>query len=514
MLPLFLPSVQGRLERSFEDASSNTWSMTKLITTETSRERWISVSKYELVIIGQGSAAFAAAIKANELGTKTASIGANVTKGTVLGGTCVNVGCVPSKNLITVGNIFYQHSADYFKAIRHGKSKLDFRKVMAEKDALVKKFRKQKYEDVISGLDHIEYIPGMGRFVSSKEVRVKGRIIRGDKFVIATGARAKIISVKGVEKVDYLTNEEALSLSELPDSMIVIGGRALGLEFAQMYAHFGTTVTVLQRSGGILPEEEPEISDALKHYLEEEGIAIHTGVSVKEASQSGRMKTVQALVDGERKEFRAEQLLFATGRTPNTEYLDPLKAGVDLDSNGFVKVNDEMQTSAPHVWAAGDVVGEPMLETLAAKEGAAAVHNAFNSGKKRKIDFAEVPRAVFTYPEVGSVGLTEAEANKRGIRCSCGVLPFEMVPKAHIIGDSRGVIKLVVDERNKQILGVHILASNAADIIHEGVLAVKFKLTIDDIIDTVHVFPTLSEGMKLAAQSFYTDVSIMSCCTE
>jgi mercuric reductase len=471
------------------------------------------MSSYELVIVGQGSAAFSAAIKANELGVRTANIGANATKGTLIGGTCVNVGCVPSKNMITVGNIFYQHSPDYFRAIRYGGSKLDFRKVMAEKDALVKKFRKEKYADVMKGLDNVEYVPKLGRFIANNEVKVDGRVIRGKKFVIATGVRARVPQVKGIEEVGYLTNEEALSLKDLPDSMIVIGGRALGLEFAQMYAHFGTKITVLQRHERILPEEEPEISLALKRYLEQEDIAIHTGVSLSEVSQRGKNKLVRARVNNEKKEFRAEQLLFATGRTPNTDYLDPERAGVELDRNGFVKVNDLMQTSAPHIWAAGDVIGEPMLETLAAKEGATAVKNAFTGAKKR-IDFTEVPRAVFTYPELASVGLTEAQVNGQGIRCSCGILPLEMVPKAHIIGDTRGLVKIVADMKTKRIVGVHVLASNAADIIHEGVLAVKFKLTVDDIIDTVHVFPTLSESLKLAAQSFYRDVRMMSCCTE
>ncbi len=468
---------------------------------------------YDLVIIGQGSAAFAAAIKANELGIKTANIGANVTKGTLIGGTCVNVGCVPSKNLITVGNIFYQHSADYFRAIRYGRSRLDFRKVMAEKDALVRKFRKEKYADVMKGLDNVEYIPKLAQFISSSEVKVDGGVISGKKLVIATGARASVPQVKGIEQVSYLTNEEALSLKELPDSMIIIGGRALGLEFAQMYAHFGTKVTILQRNERILPDEEPEISQALKLYLEQEGVAIHTGVTLKEVSEKSRKKIVRAHVNNEEKEFNADQLLFATGRTPNTEYLNPEKASVELDGNGFVKVNGQMQTSAPHIWAAGDVIGEPMLETIAAKEGATAASNAL-AGTKKSIDFREVPRAVFTYPEVASVGLTDAQANGQGIRCNCGILPLELVPKAHIIGDTRGLVKIVANMKTKQIVGVHILASNAADMIHEGVLAVKFKLTIDDIIDTVHVFPTLSESLKLAAQSFYRDVRMMSCCTE
>jgi len=468
---------------------------------------------YDFVILGHGSAAFAAAIKADELGVKTALVGGNRTRGALLGGTCVNVGCVPSKNLLTVGVSYHDSFRGPFTAIRYGKTKLDFENAIAEKDALVRKFRKEKYSDVLHGLERVDYIPGKATFTSGNEVKVGSKSIRGRKFLIATGARATAPHVKGIETVDYITNEEALSLRKLPDSMIVVGGRALGLEFAQMYAHFGTEVTVLQRSERILPEHEPEISTLLSQSLEEEGIRIHTGVRFEEFLQRGEVKTVRAIVGDTRREFNAEELLLATGRTPNTDRLDVSNAGVELDNRGFVKVNDRMQTSAPNVWGAGDVIGEPMLETIAAKEGAVAVNNAFTENKKR-INFNEVPKAVFTYPEVASVGLTEAQANGKGIKCSCGVLPLDLVPKARIIGDTRGVVKLVADSGTKQIVGVHIMAPHAADLIQEGVLAVKYKLTIDDIIDTVHVFPTLSEGIKLAAQSYYRDIGSLSCCVE
>jgi len=471
------------------------------------------LKSYDLVILGQGSAAFAAAIKADELGIRTAMVGEKSTKGTAIGGTCVNVGCVPSKNLITVGSAFYEPPLASFKAIEYGRTKLDFRKAIAEKDALVRRMRKEKYADVLGRLQNVEYIPGRGRFVSRNEVKVGERAVEGKKFLIAVGARAKALPLKGIEEVSYLTNEEALSLKELPDSLVVVGGRALGLEFAQMYSHFGTKVTVLQRSDRILPEGEPEISSALRGYLQDEGIDIETGVELRSVSQHGETKIVRGAVNGTEREFRADELLLAVGRAPNTDHLEAQNAGITLDGQGFIKVNGEMQTSSPNVWAAGDVVGEPMLETVAAKEGAVAVNNAFGDIKKR-IDFAEVPRAVFTYPEVASIGLTEAETIGGGIKCVCGILPLDLVPKSRIVGDTRGLVKLVADKETKRVVGLHILAPHAADLIHEGVLAVKFKLTIDDIIDTVHVFPTLSEGIKLAAQSFYKDVGSLSCCTE
>ncbi len=202
-------------------------------------------TRYDLIILGQGSAAFAAAIKANELGIKTAMVGDNATSGTLIGGTCVNVGCVPSKRLITVGTTFHVATHNSFEGIDYAKGKLNFRKIIRQKDELVGKFRDEKYTNVLKNLRNVTYYKGLGKFLSPNEVKVGDKTLQGQKFVIATGAKANVLSVKGLEKVDYLTNEEALSLKELPESMCVIGGRTLGLEFAQMYAQLGTKVTVL-----------------------------------------------------------------------------------------------------------------------------------------------------------------------------------------------------------------------------------------------------------------------------
>ena len=470
------------------------------------------MTKYDLVILGHGSAAFAAAIKANDLGIKTAMVGTNLTKGTLVGGTCVNVGCIPSKRLITVGTVFHNAKHNSFLGIKYSQGKLDFRKVVRQKDELVRKFRRDKYLRVLDHLKHVTYYEGNGRFGSKNNVVVDHRTLEARKFIVATGARANIPPVKGIDKVHYLTNEDALSLRELPQTLCVIGGRALGLEFAQMYAQFGTRVTVLQRSKRILPEDEPVVSKALAGYMNAMGIRIKTGITVREIENKGNNKVVKCTSKGGNFRVEAEHVLFATGRRPNTEDLQLSAAGVKTDEKGFVKVNNQMQTSAPNIWAGGDVTGEPMLETIAAKEGLVAVENAFSNGPKKKIHFDEIPSAVFTYPEVARVGLTESQVKARGMNCNCVTLPFDLVPKAHVIADTRGLLKLVINNDTKQILGVHIIAPHAADLIHEGVLAVKFKMTIDDIIDTVHVFPTLSESTKLAAQSFYMDIGRLSCC--
>ncbi len=463
---------------------------------------------FDLVILGSGSAAFAAALKAADHRARIAM----VERGTI-GGTCVNVGCVPSKNLLRAGEIRYYDTNREFPGVRPGRTTLEFRRVIEQKDQIVRGLRKEKYSDVLKSLPSTKLFRGKARFVSKTRVKVDGINLDGKKFVVATGSSPHIPPIPGIEKVDCLTNVEALSLREKPSSMVIIGGRALGLEFAQMYAHMGTRVTVLQRSERIIPEEEPEISQTLRQYLEEEGIRVKTGVQAKQVYENNGEKTVVASADGGEFEAKGEQLLMATGRRPNTQDLGLEVVGVKTREDGAVKVDREMHTTARHVWAAGDVIGEPMLETIAAKEGATAAENALR-GTHKKIDFLPVPRAVFTSPQVAAVGLTEKETVERGYECTCRTVEMSKVPKAITIRETRGLIKMVADNRTSRILGVHILADNAADIIHEGVLAVKHKLTIDDIIDTVHVFPTMAESIKLAATAFRKDLDQLSCCAE
>lgn len=464
--------------------------------------------RYSLIIIGGGAAAFSAAIKANIYGVKTAMI-----ERAMLGGTCVNVGCVPSKNLLGAGEILHSARNPTYPSVSSCESDFDFAKTIADKDSLVKGLRKQKYYDVLSSLDHVELIEASASFVSSRKVKADGKVLEADKFIIVTGSSPSTPPFKGIDTVNYFTNNEALSLKEKPLSMIVVGGRALGLEFAQMYARFGTKVTLLQRSDKIIPEHEPEISDELHQYLTKEGIEIVTGVNVQEVHQKKGSKFVRALVNGKTQTFEAEQLLMATGRKPNTADLHLENAGVKLRKDGAIIVNSEMRTSVNHIWAGGDVVGEPMLETLAAKEGAMAAENAL-IGNHKKIDFLSIPSAIFTSPQVASVGMTEKQMMDKYGYCSCRTLEMKEVPKALTVNDTKGLIKMVVNPKNNTILGVHILSSIAADMIHEAVMAVKYKLTTDDIIDTVHVFPTMSEAIKLVATSFKQDVSKMSCCAE
>ena len=471
------------------------------------------MEEYECAIIGHGAAAFAAALKADEMGIKTVMIGKNETKGTLIGGTCVNVGCVPSKRLITIGNFMDGININRFDGLSYSAKIKNFNEIMRDKESLTSSMRFSKYQKVLAKLKNVKYLNGFASFKDKNTLIVDGHEIRAKKILIATGARASVPQIEGIDSIRYMTNEEALSMKKLPKSIIIVGGRALGLEFAEMFAHFGVKVTLLQRSERLLPNWEPEVSYYIEQYMKEEGVNIITGTEINKVSMINGLVKLSFSAKGSKKEVKAQEILFATGRKPNVEKLNLDRIGVKTDKKGFIKINKYMETSISGIYAAGDVTGEPMLEALAAAEGNKAAVNAF-ADKKVWIDFNAIPSAVFTFPEAARVGLTDEEANGKGIKCACQPVMFKDLAKAGIIKDTRGLIKMVINAKTKRILGVEIVGENAADLIHEAVLAVKFKLTIDDIIDTVHMFPTLSEIMKLGALSFYHNVEDLSCCSE
>ncbi|HEX9320285.1 MAG TPA: mercury(II) reductase, partial [Nitrososphaeraceae archaeon] len=418
--------------------------------------------------------------------------------------------------LLHAGEILYSSGHPSYSSISPCNQNFEFAETITTKDNLVKTLRNEKYYDILSRLEYVSFIEGTASFVSDRKVKVNDNKIEADKFIIATGSSPYIPVIKGLDTVAYITNVEALSLNKKPSTMIIIGGRALGLEFAQMYSRFRTHVTLLQRSNRIIPDHEPEISEKLHEYLSSESIDIITGVEIKEAYQKNNNKIVRiSTYDANERQIEAEQLLFGTGRRPNTQSLHLENTRVSLRENdGAIIVNSEMQTSGSNMWAAGDVIGEPMLESLAAKEGATAAENAIN-GSRKQIDFLSIPSAIFTSPQVASVGLTESQMMEKYGFCSCKTLSMNQVPKALTINRTKGLIKMVVNPKeNDKILGVHILADLGADMIHEAVMAVKYKLTVDDIIDTVHVFPTMTEAIKLVATSFKQDVKKLTCCAE
>jgi len=432
----------------------------------------------DLVIIGYGAAGFASLIEANELGIKPVLIGYGP-----IGGTCVNVGCVPSKRLLHLG----EKGGDFFSSFEDTRQ-------------FVRKARKEKYEDVLSYYD-VELIEGKAHFISPHEVKVGDKVIEGKKFIIATGSSPFIPEIPGLKDLGYWTNVEALNPDRKISSLVIIGGRAEALEFSQMYRNFGVEVAILQRSKTLIPDWEPEISLEIQRVLEEEGIYVITDVKVKEVKKGESGK----LVITNRGDIEADEILMANGRKPNVD-LNLSSAGVELNKKGGIKVNDELQTTNPNIYAAGDVIGDKMLEALAGYEGTIAVRNAIK-GEHKKIDFLSVPQVIFTRPNLARVGLNsfDGDFDSRTVK-------MKDIVKAQIIDAEKGLIKMVVEKGSKRIMGVHVMAENAAEFIGEAALAIKHRMTIDDIIDTVHVFPTVAESLRIVALAFYKDVEKLSCC--
>jgi mercuric reductase len=449
---------------------------------------------YDLIILGTGAAGTSAATRARHLGARRVAV---VERGP-LWGTCVNTGCIPSKLLLAVGELaFYRNHGHPGLGME---ATLDPGQLLGEKRELVLRLRDRKARRIFGELG-VELVEGAARFISPREIEVGGRRMEASRFVIATGSSPSVPPVEGLAGVPYLTNIEALDLGEVPESLIVVGGRALGLEFAQAFAHLGSAVTLLQRSPRILPGEEPEISTLMEDCLRAEGIAVHTGADLVRVRKETGGIGVTARVKGAAEKFTAARLLLATGRVPNTRDLDLAACGVKVDGKGAVMVDDMMQTSAPGILAAGDVTGEPMLEPWAGVGGAVAAENAL-TGKGRRIDRSALPHAVFTTPQVAGVGLTEALARAQGIAVKARSVSLEGLARAMIHGDTRGLVKMVAGERTGKILGVHICAPHAAEVIMEGVLAVKAGLTTEDLVDTFHVFPTMAGAIQDCARAF------------
>ncbi len=462
--------------------------------------------EFDLAVIGAGSAGFSAAIKGSELGARVALVG----YGTI-GGTCVNIGCVPSKNLIRAAEtIHHAEAASRFTGIG-GKVKVgDWRKVIDQKNRLVRELRKTKYADLLSEYDSITYIEGKARLVDGG-IDVNGSVIKAKKVIITTGASPALPPIRGIEDVPYLTSTTALDLEKLPESLLVIGGGYIGCEFAQMLARFATKVTVACRSR-LLPQAEPEISKALTEYFRDEGITVRDGLSYRAIRKTGEGNIVLEIEAGGNEEtIEAQQVLITTGRKPNIEGLGLEEMGVEITKNGGIKVDDFMGSANANVYAAGDVTDRDQFVYMAAYGAKIAAENALN-GKNIGYDATTMPSIVFTDPQVASVGLTEKDARLQDFDVITSILPLEYVPRALAARDTRGLIKLVADAKSDRLLGAHILAPEGADSIQTAALAIKHGVTTAELAETIFPYLTTVEGLKLAAQAFKKNVSKLSCC--
>jgi mercuric reductase len=460
---------------------------------------------YDLAIVGSGGGAFAGAIRARDRGARVVMI----ERGTI-GGTCVNIGCVPSKTLLRAGDVYWETGHNPFKGTSTEAGSVDLAALVGQKDQLVTRLRQEKYVDLISDYGW-DLLRGEAHFGEDGLPRVNGDVIRANKVLLATGASPAVPPIAGLADVDYLTSTSALALTKLPKSLVVIGSGYVALELGQLFHHLGSKVTLMQRSPRILKSYDPEISEVVAEALTEQGITFVTGARFERVERHGGQVRVHVTVDGVPRVVEGERLLVATGRAPNTQALTLDRAGVALGAQGEILVNEHLQTSDPDVYAAGDVTLAPQFVYVAAYQGALAADNALD-GNRRFVDLTSLPGVTFTNPAIATVGLTEAQAKEKGYTVKTSVLPASVVPRAIVNRDTHGVFKLVADATTDQILGVHVVAENAGDVIYAGVLAVKFHLTVQDLVETFAPYLTMAEGLKLAAQSFGRDVHKLSCC--
>ena len=456
------------------------------------------MSEYDLAIIGKGAAAFSAAIKISELTSNQIKI-AMIGYGPI-GGTCVNVGCVPSKYLIEASKNFEMAKKPLYEGIKTDAS-IDFNKFMETLNDFVVTERTEKYEKVIKNFDNIDLYDGKAKFVNKNTVTVSNQKITAFNFLIATGSRTSVPDIKGLD--NYYTSENIWDIRKIPEKLAMLGSGEVAIELAYAFSNFGSEVYIFNRSDRILKGFDDDITKNLRKTMENHGIKFHTGVNIKE------IKDKTLFYDNSSLNF--DEIIVATGRMPNIDDLDLNKAEVKSNNRG-ITVDKYLKTSNENIYAAGDCVDQELkLETLAGKEGAIVAENIF--GSEKTINIKDVPWAVFCEPNVASVGYTEKEIKSMNIRYNIRKIELKNVVKANILKSNDGIIKVISDEKGI-ILGVQVLAPNAAEFIIEGVYLVQNKLTYNDIINSGHVFPTVAESIKITGQSFIRDISKMSCCME
>lgn len=460
---------------------------------------------YDLVVIGAGSAGFSAAITAADQGAQVALIGSGT-----IGGTCVNIGCVPSKTLIRAAETLHNaRAAARFAGITVEVEPTDWRETVRQKDALVSELRQAKYTNLLPAYNGIAYREGPARLIEGG-VEVDGARIPVGKIIIASGARPAVPTIPGIEAVPYLTSTTGLDLEELPRSLLVIGGGYIGAELAQMFARAGVKVTLACRSR-LLPEAEPEIGVALTGYFEDEGISVLSGIAYRAIRKTENGVALTVARDGQNTTIDAEQVLLATGRTPNIEGLGLAEHGIAVSQKGGIVVDDRMRTTKPGIYAAGDVTGRDQFVYMAAYGAKLAAKNAL-SGDSLRYDNSAMPAIVFTDPQVASVGLTEAAARSAGYDVRVSIIGLDQVPRALAARDTRGLIKLVAEADGGKLLGAHILAPEGADSIQTATLAIACGMTVQQLAATIFPYLTTVEGLKLAALAFDKEVAKLSCC--
>ncbi|MBX9613087.1 MAG: mercury(II) reductase [Burkholderiales bacterium] len=459
-----------------------------------------------IAVIGSGGGAMAAALKAAELGAQVTLI----ERGTI-GGTCVNIGCVPSKIMIRAAHIAHLRSSCPFDAgISASAPRIDRRALLAQQQARVDELRQAKYEGILDGNPAITVLRGEARFKDSLTLTVNlneggERTVAFDRCLIATGASPAVPPIPGLKESPYWTSTEALVSDAIPPRLAVIGSSVVALELAQAFARLGSQVTVLARST-LFFREDPAIGKAVTEAFRAEGIDVleHT-----QASQVRHAKGEFVLTTSGG-ELRADKLLVATGRAHNTRNLALNAAGVNVNAQGAIVIDKAMRSSQPHIYAAGDCTDQPQFVYVAAAAGTRAAVNM--TGGNATLDLTAMPAVVFTDPQVATVGLTEAEAHAQHIETDSRTLSLDNVPRALANFDTRGFIKLVAEVGSGRLIGVQAVAPEAGELIQTAVIAIRARMTVHELADQLFPYLTMVEGIKLCAQTFFKDVQQLSCC--
>ncbi|HTR36535.1 MAG TPA: dihydrolipoyl dehydrogenase [Bryobacteraceae bacterium] len=461
---------------------------------------------YDLVVIGSGPGGYSAAIRAAQYGLKTAI----VEKDPKLGGTCLHVGCIPTKSLLHTADVWghFVHSAD--EGILCDNPRMDYAKVLDRKNKIVAKHAKGV--EFLMKKNKIDWIKGFGAIrprggKALLEVDVKSaegaQTLETKNVIVATGSEARMLPGLQPDPKTILTNIEILDLPAIPKTMVIIGAGAVGVEFASIFNRFGTKVTVLEMLPRLVPVEDEEVSKELERYFKKTGIRCETGAKAEDITKTETgVRMCVALANGKREDLEAETLLVAVGRKPITDNLGLDKLRVELD-RGFVKVDANQQTGEPNVYAIGDVVaGTPQLAHVASMEGMVAV--AHMAGKAAKpVNRNRIPGCTYTEPGIGSVGLTEAQARAQGYAVKVGKFPFAANSKASILGMHEGFVKVVSEEKLGEILGVHIIGPEAYELVAEAVAAMESEATVETLMNTIHAHPTLYEALGEAFNNVY-----------
>jgi mercuric reductase len=466
-------------------------------------------STYDLIILGSGSTAFAAALRAVSHGARVLMV-----EKSVLGGTCINWGCIPSKTLIN--SALFRHEAAIGARIGLGVTShgVDFKRLLQHRDQVVARLRQDRYLDVLQKVEGLELAKGTGRFLDLQTIEVVDRQYRAERVLIATGGSPRIPAIPGLAEIDYLTSRTALLMKDLPKSLLIIGGGVVAVELGQMFQRLGCHVTILEHGPRLLPAVDSDLAIALQEQLVAEKMNIFFNVSFASVEKRKEKIVVNIGIGDECHEQIADQLLVAVGTSPAIVGIGLEKVGVTVDRKGYILTDENMRTSVPGIWAAGDVVGRMMSAPVGAREGIVAVDDMFDPGCGCTIDYLSIPMAIFSDPELGLVGHTEESARRAGFTVSACVIPVTAIPKAHVTGQTGGMIKLVANKDTGHVLGAHVLCHRGAELVNEAALAIRLKATIEDLATTIHVYPTMSEGLRLCAQGFSKDLSRLSCCAE